>query len=42
MLTAATQDRPGESTLDEVVRRALLSMLEERQTRHPNEARNTL
>jgi hypothetical protein len=38
MLTAAQEDPPGETTLDEVVRRALLSMLEERRTRQPVEA----
>jgi hypothetical protein len=39
LLTAATHDRPDESSLDKVVRRALLSMLEERRTRQPT-ARN--
>jgi hypothetical protein len=41
LLTAAQQDHPGETTLDEVVRRALLSMLEERRTRQPTEATDT-
>ncbi|HEY2563814.1 MAG TPA: hypothetical protein VGI44_08875 [Acidimicrobiales bacterium] len=40
MLTAANEDHPGEGTLDGVVRRALLSMLEERRTRQPTEARD--
>jgi hypothetical protein len=35
LLTTASEDRPGESTLDQVVRHALLSMLEERRTRQP-------
>jgi hypothetical protein len=35
LLTAASEGHPGETILDAVVRRALLSMLEERQTRHP-------
>jgi hypothetical protein len=37
LLTAAQDDQPGETALDEVARRALLSMLEERRTREgPN------
>jgi hypothetical protein len=35
LLTAAKEGQPGETILDGVVRRVLLSMLEERQTRHP-------
>ena len=42
LLTAAKEDHPGETTLDEVVRRALLSMLEERRTRQPTEDRQAL
>ena len=38
LLTAAKKDQPGETILDQVVRRALLSMLEERRTRQPTEA----
>ena len=41
LLTAANEDHPGERTLDEVVRRALLSMLEERRTRQPTEVSGT-
>jgi hypothetical protein len=41
LLTAATQDHPGETTLDQVVRHALLSMLEERRTRQPTQASNS-
>lgn len=42
LLTHAGEDRPGEGTLERLARRVLLSMLEERRTRHPNEARNTV
>jgi hypothetical protein len=35
LLTAAQEDHASEPALDEVVRRALLSMLEERRTRQP-------
>ena len=35
LLTNAGEERPGEGTLDRLVRRVLLSMLEERATRHP-------
>jgi hypothetical protein len=42
LLSAANEDHPGETTLDEVVRRALLSMLEERRTRQPTEASGSL
>jgi hypothetical protein len=38
LLNATTKDHPGETALDRVVRRALLSMLEERQTRQPTAA----
>ena len=38
LLTAAKEDHPGETSLDQVVRRTLLSMLEERRTRQPTEA----
>jgi hypothetical protein len=38
LLTAAEEDHPGETNLDKVVRRTLLSMLEERRTRQPTEA----
>jgi hypothetical protein len=38
LLSAAKEGHPGETTLDGVVRRALLSMLEERQTRHPTQS----
>jgi hypothetical protein len=34
LLTAAGEDRPGEGTLDGLVRHVLLSMLEERRTRN--------
>ena len=37
LLTAAQEDHPGETSLDQVVRRTLLSMLEERRTRQPME-----
>jgi hypothetical protein len=42
LLTAGTEDHPGETNLDEVVRRTLLSMLEERRTRQPTEASGSL
>jgi hypothetical protein len=35
LLSAAQADRPAETTLEQIVRRALLSMLEERRTRQP-------
>jgi hypothetical protein len=35
LLTAASEDHPSEAMLDKVVRRTLLSMLEERRTRQP-------
>jgi hypothetical protein len=38
LLTAAKEDHFGETDLDDVVRRTLLSMLEERRTRQPTEA----
>ena len=38
ILTAAGQDRPGEGTLDGLVRRVLLAMLEERGTRRSRQA----
>jgi len=38
LLTAAKEDHPAETNLDRVVRRTLLSMLEERRTRQPTEA----
>jgi hypothetical protein len=38
LLTAAKEHHRGETTLDVVVRRTLLSMLEERRTRQPTEA----
>ncbi len=41
LLTAAQEDHPDETNLDQVVRRALLSMLEERRTRQPTEAGHT-
>ena len=41
LLTAAKEDQPGERTLDQVVRHALLSMLEERQTRQPTQTIET-
>jgi hypothetical protein len=41
LLTAAQEDHLGETALDGVARRALLSMLEERRTRQPVEARDT-
>jgi hypothetical protein len=41
LLTAAAQDHLGETTLDGVARRALLSMLEERRTRQPAQASDT-
>jgi hypothetical protein len=42
LLTATKEDHPGEANLDEVVRRALLSMLEQRRTRQPTEDRQAL
>jgi hypothetical protein len=42
MLIAAKEDHWGETTLDGVVRRALLSMLEERRTRQPTQASDAL
>jgi hypothetical protein len=41
LLTAAKEDQPGESALDQVVRHALLSMLEERRTRQPTQTIET-
>ncbi|HEX6393742.1 MAG TPA: hypothetical protein VFZ97_09885 [Acidimicrobiales bacterium] len=38
LLSAATSDHAGATTLDAVARRALLSMLEERRTRQPTQA----
>jgi hypothetical protein len=38
LLTVAKEDHPGETNLDQVVRRTLLSMLEERRTRQPTES----
>jgi hypothetical protein len=38
LLTAAEEDHPGETNLDQVVRHALLSMLEERETRDLTQA----
>jgi hypothetical protein len=38
LLTAAKQDHPVETNVDQVVRHALLSMLEERRTRQPTQA----
>jgi hypothetical protein len=38
LITAAKEDHPGAGPLDRMVRRTLLSMLEERQTRRPTEA----
>jgi hypothetical protein len=38
LLTAADEDRPDEKALDALVRRVLLSMLEERRTRQSSEA----
>jgi hypothetical protein len=37
LMTNAAEDRPGEGTLDRLVRRVLLSMLEERATRQPEQ-----
>jgi hypothetical protein len=42
VLTAAKEHHPGVTNLDEVVRRTLLSMLEERRTRQPTEASGSL
>ena len=42
LLTAAKEGHTDETSLDEVVRRALLSMLEERRTRQPSEDRRAL
>jgi hypothetical protein len=41
LLSTAQQDRPDERSVDQVVRHALLSMLEERRTRQPSQARDT-
>jgi hypothetical protein len=41
LLTTAIEDHPGESTLDQVVRHALLSMLEERRARQPTQTSDT-
>ena len=41
LLTTATRDHPGERTLDQVVRHALLSMLEERRARQPTQTSDT-
>jgi hypothetical protein len=41
LLTAASEEPRGEGALDKVVRRALLSMLEERRTRQPSETIET-
>ena len=41
LLTTANEDRPGERTLDQVVRHALLSMLEERRARQPTQTSDT-
>jgi hypothetical protein len=41
LLTDAAEDHRGEGTLDRLVRRVLLSMLEERATRRPEEAKST-
>jgi hypothetical protein len=41
LLANATEDQPGESTLDYVVRHALLAMLEERQARQPSQTTDT-
>ena len=41
LLAAVQDDRTGEGTLDNVVRQALLSTLEERRTRQPNQASDT-
>jgi hypothetical protein len=38
LLTAVTQEHPGETNLDQLVRHALLSVLEERLTRQPTQA----
>jgi hypothetical protein len=41
VLTTAQEYHPGEGTLDQVVRHALLSMLEERRTRQPSHVSDT-
>jgi hypothetical protein len=41
LLTDASEDHPDEGTLDRLVRRVLLSMLEERATRRPEQAERT-
>jgi hypothetical protein len=41
LLTAASEDHPGEGTLDRLVRRTLLSMLEERLTKQSTSAHAT-
>jgi hypothetical protein len=41
LLATATEDQPGESTLDQVVRHALLAMLEERQARQTTQTTET-
>ena len=41
LLAEAGEEHPGEATLDRLVRRVLLSMLEERATRHPPTRANT-
>jgi hypothetical protein len=38
MVTAVSQDHPGEGRLDRLVRRSLLAMLEERATRQSTQA----
>jgi hypothetical protein len=38
LLTAAAQDPPDDKPLDSLVRRVLLTMLEERRTRQPDSA----
>jgi hypothetical protein len=42
VLTAARQEVPDEKPLDQIVRRALLSMLEERQTRRVGQQRDMI
>jgi hypothetical protein len=41
LLSDAAEDHPGEGTLERLVRRVLLSMLEERATRRPEQANST-
>jgi hypothetical protein len=41
LLTTAQESQPGERTLDQVVRHALLSMLEERRARQPTQTSDT-